>query len=58
MIVCKYCLAAIESHEGHQIRKQLSHFELGEISDENGEIKCDWCEETFDEFDCPTMYEI
>ena len=58
MIVCEYCLEAIESHEGHQIRKQLDYFELDEICDENEIVTCEWCEEDWTVDGCPNMYEI
>lgn len=42
MIVCRQCLEAIESHEGHQIQRKLSSFDDGELikdgcGDEDGE---------------------
>lgn len=54
MIVCRYCLQAIESHEGNQIKKKLDWYDWNANSDENDEITCDWCEENFDS----DMYEI
>ena len=31
MIVCRQCLQAIESHEGHQTQRKLSPLEDGEL---------------------------
>ena len=51
MIVCRQCLQAIESHEGHQIQRKLSQLEDGELikdgyGDDDGEyVYCEWCEE-------------
>ena len=50
MVVCRYCLQAIESHEGRQWKKEI------EISDErindDDEIFCEWCEEFVDYGEC------
>jgi hypothetical protein len=46
MLVCKYCLQAIESHEGHQIKRKLDYCD--ERQNDDGEIICEWCEERFD----------
>lgn len=48
MIVCKYCLEAIESHEGKQIKKELE-WEDECIRNEDEEVFCEWCEEYCDE---------
>ena len=51
MIVCKHCLQAIESHEGHQIQRKLDSIEDADIikdgyGDDTGEyVYCEWCEE-------------
>lgn len=43
MIVCRYCLEAIESHEGKQMKKEI---ECDDIRlDDNGQHVCEWCEE-------------
>lgn len=55
MIVCKYCLEAIESHEGPQIQKRM---DLYDICDDNDIVKCEWCDDEFTVDDCPTMYKI
>ena len=40
MIVCRQCLQAIESHEGHQIQRKLSPLDDGEfIKDGYGDFK-------------------
>lgn len=54
MVVCKYCLEAIESHEGRQFSKKLDVFEDECITRENEEnisieVFCEWCEEYNDE---------
>lgn len=49
MIVCKYCLEAIESHEG-SVRKRKLNADDGPLKDgygdETGEyVYCEWCKE-------------
>lgn len=46
MLVCSYCLQAIESHEGRQIKRPLEWDD--ERINDDGEVFCDWCEEYFD----------
>lgn len=48
MVVCKYCLEAIESHNGPQIKKR---FEWQDecIRNEDEEVFCEFCEEYCDE---------
>ena len=51
MIVCKQCLQAIESHEGHQTQRKLDSTEDADFikdgyGDDTGEyVYCEWCEE-------------
>lgn len=61
MIVCKYCLQEIESHEGNQLSRKLSVIDDADkiiygcfdddgnfIEDEYGSeecVYCEWCEE-------------
>ena len=61
MIVCRQCLQAIESHEGHQTQRKLSVIDdadfiiYGEYDDDGNFIKdeygtqecvfCEWCKE-------------
>lgn len=50
MIVCKYCLMGIESHEGKQHKVRLSWDTTpAELihENENGEetVTCEWCDE-------------
>lgn len=50
MIVCKYCLEAIESHEGSQTKRKLcaddGDFIKDGYGDETGEyVYCEWCKE-------------
>ena len=54
MIVCKQCLEVIESHEGPQISVRLHAEHRWQHEDEDGFIKCEWCEEKTDD----TVYEI
>lgn len=55
MIVCEYCLEAIESHEGCQRRKRMDPYD---ICNEKEIVKCKFCDDEFTVDDCPTMYEI
>lgn len=48
--VCRFCLMAIESHEG-QLPK-LIHY-IDEPEDDEEPVVCDWCGEFFDE-----LYEL
>lgn len=51
MIVCKYCLEAIESHEGNQTQRKLNSFDDADFikdgyGDDTGEyVYCEWCEQ-------------
>ena len=47
MKVCRYCLEAIESHEGRQAAKTIYGI------DEEDDIVCEWCGEYDD-----TLYQI
>lgn len=42
MIVCRYCLMAIEPHEGKQ--KSEQHY-----ANEDDGLVCDWCNETIED---------
>lgn len=48
MIVCRYCLEAIESHEGKQWKREVEN-------DDIEEILCEWCDEPTPVEEC---YEI
>ena len=50
MIVCKYCLAAIESHEGRQWKKEIEYDD--ERINDDGQCFCEWCEEYEDSCEC------
>ena len=50
MIVCRYCLEAIESHEGRQWKKEIE-WDDERINDDD-ECFCEWCEEFVDAADC------
>ena len=50
MIVCRNCLAAIESHEGNQWKKEIEYDD--ERINENDECFCEWCEEYFCSSEC------
>lgn len=50
MIVCKNCLAAIESHEGRQWKREIE-FDDERINDD-GECFCEWCEDYVCSSDC------
>lgn len=66
MIVCEHCLAAIESHEGKQIKKECEAHDTkvvygnydddgNFVEDEYGSeevVWCEWCEEYHPLVDC------
>lgn len=49
MIVCRRCLQEIESHNGSQAHKKLDYFDRIKYEDDDGNIKCEWCEDVDDD---------
>lgn len=55
MIVCEYCMQALESHGERQMKRIV---DPENICNEDKIVECEFCDDEFTVNDCPTMYEI